>query len=99
MKDFKDLGVKPAQQIMQGEKIKIDRVLNKEIIVHYYEIKPSKFDRGNGKCLYIQIEIDSVKRVLFTGSGVLMETIEKIPKDAFPFKTTIIKDNDRFQFT
>ena len=99
MKNFKDLGVSPTKPVLQGEKIKIDRVLNKEIIVHSYEIKDSKYDRGNGKCLYIQIELDGQKRVLFTGSGVLMETIQKVPADAFPFTTTIVKDNDRFQFT
>lgn len=99
MKSFKDLGVSPTAPVLQGEKVKIDRVMNKEIVVHGYQIKESKYDRGNGKCLYIQIELDGQKRVLFTGSGVLMETIERIPKEAFPFTTTIIKENDRFQFT
>lgn len=99
MKNFKDLGITSSIPTMQGEKIKIDRVLNRQISVHSFQIKDSKFDRGNGKCLFIQIELDSEKRVLFTGSGVLMDTIQKVPQDAFPFQTTIVKDNDRFQFT
>ncbi|MBL7902924.1 MAG: reverse transcriptase [Bacteroidia bacterium] len=99
MKNFKDLGVKPNLPAMQGDKIKVDRILNREITVHSFQIKESKFDRGNGKCLYMQIEVDQQKRVLFTGSGVLMDTIQQIPVDSFPFITTIVKENDRFQFT
>jgi hypothetical protein len=29
----------------------------------------------------------------------LMDQIEKVPKEKFPFKTTIIKENERFEFT
>lgn len=99
MKTFKDLGVSPTQPVLQGDKIKIDKVLNREIIVHGFQVRDSKFDKGNGKCLYIQIELNGERRVVFTGSGVLMETIQKVPSDAFPFTSTIVKDNDRYQFT
>ena len=99
MKKFSDFGVQPSMPILQGDKIKIERILNREIIVHGFQLKDSKYDRGNGKCLYIQIELDGEKRVVFSGSGVLMDTINKIPKEGFPFTTTIIKDNERYQFT
>lgn len=99
MKSFKDLNIQASQPLLQGDKIKIERILNRAITVLGYEIRVSKFDRGNGKCLYIQIELEGQKRVVFTGSGVLMDTIDKVPKESFPFTTTIVKDNDRFQFT
>ena len=98
MYSFKDFGIKPTDNGFEGEKIKIDRVLNKSITVYAYTIEKSKFDKGNGKCLYMQIEVDGAKRVLFTGSGRLMEMI-KNDNVKLPFETTIIKQNERFEFT
>lgn len=100
MNQFKDLGITPTQKGFQGDKIKIDRILNKQIIVHEFKIENSKFEaKGNGKCLYMQIEVDSQKRIVFTGSTVLMDVIERIPKDKFPFQTTIIKEDERLIFS
>lgn len=99
MKQFKDLGIEPPAQGFTGDKIRMDRILNREIIVHDFKIENSKYEKGNGKCLYMQIQLNNVKHVVFTGSTSLMETIQKVPKSAFPFKTTIIKDNERFEFT
>lgn len=99
MKKFSDLGVKVESQGFIGDKIRIDKVRNRSINVFDFKIRDSKFtERGNGKCLYMQIEIDGVKRVIFTGSGVLMELCQKIEKADFPFTATIVKENDRFQF-
>ena len=101
MKSFKELGISPERPAMTGDKIDIDRIFNREIEVHSYYIKDSKYEkgRGNGKCLYLQISVANEKRVVFSGSGVLMELIEKIPKQEFPFKTTIIKQDKAHLFT
>lgn len=99
MKSFKDLGIKPPVQTFQGDKIKITRIINREIVVHDYRIENSKFASNNSKCLYLQISISDVKHLVFTGSTVLMETIQQIPKENFPFLTTIIKENERFEFS
>lgn len=101
MKKFSELGIQSViQGSLTGDKIKIDRILNREITICDFQIKDSKFaDKGNGKCLYIQIEIDGGKRVIFTGSVVLMDTIQKVNKEDFPFITKIVKENDRFEFT
>lgn len=99
MKDFKDFGIKPIQQGLIGDKIKMERILNKEITVFDYRIVDSKFEKGNGKCLHLQIGVGDNKHVLFTGSTVLQETIERVPKSEFPFKATIVKENDRYEFT
>jgi len=37
-------------------------------------------------------------RVVFTGSGVLMDIIKKVPASDFPFGATIVKEQDRFEF-
>lgn len=99
MKRFKDFGIKPSEQGFSGDKIKIIRILNREIIIHKYCIKDSNFEKGNGKCLYIQIEIGEIKHVVFTGSKILMDMIQKVPHSDFPFLTTIIKENERYEFT
>ena len=84
----------------EGEKIKIDRILNKQITVLDFKIEDSKYkEKGNGKCLYIQIENDGSKRVLFSGSSYLMDMIQKVPKEGFPFITTIVKNNEHLEFT
>ena len=100
MKKFSELGVKSEIKGFSGDKIKMDRVLNRLICVHDFKIEDSKFkDKGNGKCLYLQIEIDNERRVLFTGSVIMMDMVQKVAKSDFPFSTTIAKLNDRFEFT
>lgn len=96
---FSDFDIKPQTKSFEGEKIKIDKILNREIVVTDYKIETSKYEKGNGKCLYIQIEFNGDKRVVFTGSISLMDMIQQVPADKLPFKTTIIKENERLQFT
>ena len=99
MNKFKDFGIKPQSKAFEGDKIKIDRILNKTIYVHDYKIEQSKYEKGSGKCLYMQIVVDGIKRVVFTGSVGLMEVIGQVPKEKFPFETIIVRENERFEFT
>lgn len=99
MGQFKDLGIMPEVKSFVGDKIKIERILNREIVVHAFKIENSKFEKGNGKCLHLQIEFSGEKKVVFTGSAVLMNMIGKVPESEFPFSTTIVKTNDHFEFT
>jgi len=64
-----------------------------------YKIEKSKFEKASGKCLHLQIELNQTKHVIFTGSTGLMDQIEKVPREKLPFKTTIVKENERFEFT
>lgn len=99
MRNFQELGIEESPKGFIGNKIEVDDLLNKSIIVHRFEIRPSKYDKGTGKCLYMQIEVDEKNRVVFTGSRRLMETIQKINESDFPFKTTIIKKDKSFLFS
>jgi hypothetical protein len=99
MNNFKDFGIKPKSKSFEGEKIRLDKILNKEIIIEDFKIEKSKFEKGNNQCLYLQIDVNGVKRVLFTGSVVLQEMITQVSKENFPFTTTIVKENDRLEFT
>lgn len=97
IKSFKELGIiAPVPKSFIGDKIPVRKIIGKQIIIHDFKIVPSKF---NGNRLDLQISYNDDKRVIFTSSTYLSETISKIPKEAFPFSTIIIEDNDRFTFS
>ena len=91
MKHFSDFAKEP--NVMIGDKIKIDNILDKEIEIIGYRINDSKQKIGT-KVLTLQINFEGVERILFTGSNVLTEQAEKY-KDEMPF-LTIIKKVDKF---
>jgi hypothetical protein len=95
-KSFKDLGIAPIEKRFSGEKIKMKKVLNKSITVNAYKIEPSKFE-GNRLCL--QVTIEQIQNIIFTGSVGLIEQIQKVSKEDFPFTTIIIEENDCFMFS
>jgi hypothetical protein len=100
MRQFKEMGITAERKAFVGDKIKVERILNREVIIHGFRIEPSKYlEKGNGKCLYMQIELKDEKHVVFTSSMYLQDMIAKVPDDGFPFKTTIVKINDHFEFT
>jgi aromatic ring-opening dioxygenase catalytic subunit (LigB family) len=98
MFNFKDLGIKPKENNFIGDKINIDKVLNTEISVLDYKVEPSKVKQGT-ELLTLQIERKGDKYVLFTGSGNLIHMIRQVKKENFPFKTIIIKQDRRLEFT
>lgn len=73
----------------------MDRVLNVQITVHAFKMEPSKF---SGERVDMQIEKDKTMYVLWSSSKTLMEMIQRVPTDGFPFTTTIIKKDERFVF-
>lgn len=100
MHSFKDFGIKPEIKCFEGDKIRMEKILNKQIIVVDYKCEDSKFkEKGTGKLLTLQIIVDNNKRIVFTGSATLMEMINKVPKEKLPFITTIVRENERFEFT
>jgi hypothetical protein len=103
MNNFNQFGITVTAKSFVGDKIKIAKVFEKEIVVHDFKIEESKVqsyrERGADKCLHLQISINDVKHILFTSSGPLIEAIQLVPENGFPFTTTIIEDNDRFIFT
>ncbi len=99
MRKFSDLGIKTEVR-MTGSKINITRIMNREISVLDYKIEDSKFPKNkSGKCLFLQIEFDGEKRVVFTGSDVLISQIRQVPHENLPFTATIVKNSEYFEFT
>jgi hypothetical protein len=98
MNQFKDLNIKIETPAFTGKSIEVSEVLNNLITIYGYKIGPSKYPgKGNGKCLTLQIEFENKKRIIFTGSGVLMSIMEQIDETKFPFTATIVEINKRFE--
>ncbi len=94
MKSFSDFcdEIKP----LEGDKMRLDDAINIALVVTGHKIVQSKFKEA--KCLHLEVEIDGVKRVIFTGSTILIEQIEKYHSE-IPFSTTIIKNKRYYTFT
>jgi|SRR5665647_474967 len=101
MNNFSQFNIQSATKAFDGDKIKMSKILNCEIVVHHFKIEDSKVfkERGSGKCLHLQISFNNEKHIIFTSSSGLIEVIQKIPENGFPFTTTIVQDNERFKFT
>jgi hypothetical protein len=103
MNRFSQFNIKAPAKGFEGGKIKMARILNREIVVHDFKLEESKVaafrEKGSGRCLHLQVSIDNEMHVVFTSGTGLIETIQLVPKDQFPFTTTIIEENDRYKFT
>jgi hypothetical protein len=101
MQKFNQFNIKPTSKGFEGDKIKMSKILNKEIVVHDFKVEDSKCfkDRGNGKCLHLQVSINGDKHIIFTSATGLIEIIQQVPVDGFPFSTTIIQEGERYLFT
>ena len=99
MNSFKDMGIKAPDDSYTGDKIKLNKILNENIIIHKYKLEKSKYEKGDGQCLVLQIEKNGVKHIIFSGSATLKSMIALVPQDKFPFETVIRMVDDRPQFT
>ncbi|PTN08035.1 reverse transcriptase (RNA-dependent DNA polymerase) [Mangrovibacterium marinum] len=100
MKLFSELGITVDSAPMSGEKIKINRVVNKEIEVVDYELNESKYNESaHRKCLKLQVRYEGELRVIFTGSNMLIKAIQQVNKAMLPFKTVIVEQSGFYQFT
>lgn len=98
MKKFSDLNIS-VDVPMSGEKIKIAKVLNTDIVIFDYRINESKYSKNKtGKCLTLQIEFKEEKRVVFSGSDVLINQILQVKKDDLPIFANIVKQGEHYEF-
>jgi hypothetical protein len=88
VKRFSDIS---KDKILDGEKRRIDDILNQEVCFLSYTIRDSKYtDNKSGLCMTIQFEQDGKHYVIFTGSAILMDQFERYG-DELPFLATIRK--------
>ena len=98
MNKFSDFNVS-VDLPMSGEKIKISKILNRKIIVNDYRLNDSKYSKNkSGQCLTLQIVFEGVKRVVFTGSDVLIRQITQVNRDCLPFECEIMQEGDHYEF-
>jgi hypothetical protein len=84
---------------MDGEKAKLKDVTDTEIVVVGYRIRKSRYQKSNTEnCLMLQFIKDNKKFILFTGSSILSEQIEKY-KDHLPFIATIRRVDKYYTFS
>lgn len=69
-----------------------------QISVLHFKIEPSNKKEGTD-LLTLQIEKSGEKRVVFTGSKVMIDQIKRVPEEKFPFTTTITNENEYYEFT
>jgi hypothetical protein len=93
MKSFTEFA---DERILDGDKTKVDDIINQEVIINGYNIKQSQYKEK--QYLTLQIILNEKKFVLFTGSEVLIDQLTKY-KDEIPFKATIRKINKYYSLT
>lgn len=99
MHRFKDFA-KDDNKPIEGEKVRLEDYINKEIIISEYKIRDSNFKEKYDKYATVQFyeERNKDKRIFFSGSTVLINMLEKY-KDKIPFITTIRKIGKYYSFT
>lgn len=87
---------------LEGKKIPINDVLNVEILIVTFRLKESKYQRTSAPdFLTVQFEYPDrpgEKHVIFTGSAVLVDQLQKY-KEQLPFLATIKKIDRYFTLT
>jgi hypothetical protein len=84
---------------LDGEKRRIDELLNIELVVTGERIRESKYkEEGRRRYMTLQVEIEGKRYVAFTGSEVLINQIEKY-RDHIPFAATIKKVDRYYTFS
>jgi hypothetical protein len=82
---------------LEGEKIKLEGILDKEIMIMAYRTGKSKF-HNDQTYLTIQISINDTVHVVFTGSKVLESQLAKYSSE-LPFVATVKKINNYYTLT
>lgn len=91
--DFED------DEFLKGDKVTIEEILNKEILISGIKKAPSKVKQGEtyNKIQIIDKIVDNQPHYLifFSGSAILEKQINKY-KDKLPFSATIIKQKNYY---
>jgi len=91
MKRFSDFS--KEQEVLDGDKVKLDSILNQEIKIIGYSVKKSQYEKNkSGDYLTVQFEMNGEKQIFFTGSDVLIDQLNRY-REEIPFITTIKKIN------
>ncbi|RLG01150.1 hypothetical protein DRN58_02355 [Thermococci archaeon] len=84
-------------KVFDGDKKKIEDILNQEILVLDFKVKNSK-KRQDSLYATIQFKMNDINHIVFTGSSILISQLEKY-KDNLPFYTVLKKIDRYYTFT
>lgn len=70
----------PEYQVLDGDKISIDAILNIPLTFTGWMFGKSKFTNNGGERLTLQFILDGHQRVAFTSSNVLIEQVRAFEK-------------------
>lgn len=87
-----------AEGPLEGIKKSINEILNLEILVLSFKIGKSSYPEKSEFYVTIQFELNNKKYVIFTGSKVLREQLDKY-RDKLPFLTKIVKVDKYYTFS
>lgn len=98
MKQFSDISHEESR--LEGDKVKIDDVLNQTIVIHNFTLSQSKFSKNkSGQYATVQFSFpDQEKKVFFSGSDVIIEQLQRYKTD-MPFLVQIKKINKYYTFS
>ena len=81
----------------EGDKIKIDDLLNKELLILGFKIRDSK-QKPDTIYATIQLKLNDKENILFTASQVIIDQLNKY-KENIPFHATIRKIDRYYTFS
>ena len=97
MKKFAEFS--QEEKVLDGDKEKIDSILNEGIVVTGFRVRGSKYSKNkSGQYLTLQFIRKDKTFVCFTGSDILIEQIQKYEKE-IPFEAIIRKINRYYTLT
>lgn len=95
LKRFSEFSEEP--KLLDGEKLKLDNILGKEVTIINYRVGKSKF-HSDQSYLTIQISVEDITYIVFTGSLVLENQLIKY-NSQLPFIATIKKIKNYYTLT
>ena len=89
MESFGDF-VEADEKPFSGDKVRLNDLVNREVIILRYKVRPSKFKGKGDSCATVQFKFteDGEEKIFFTGSTVIIGQLEKYGS-RLPFKAYI----------
>ncbi|MDD4453684.1 MAG: hypothetical protein PHZ06_12745, partial [Proteiniphilum sp.] len=82
---------------LDGEKMSINAVINKEILITGFKVGRSKY-KEDSDYITVQFILENTRHVFFTGSQIIAEQLRKY-EDKIPFEATLQKINRYYTLT
>jgi hypothetical protein len=92
---FHDIATREDTGGLEGKKVKLETILNKEILITDFDCRQSHYQN---EYMILQFRNGDELKVTFTAAAVIRKQLER-HKDQLPFWTTIIKKNKYYSLS